>query len=129
MRNTSWLRTAIASLAICAIGGALLWGGTAGFRAFTSEQARRRAIAERPRALPVVDLEDQDGRPFTLTAYHGRPIAVDFVYTQCVSVCTILSAGFQRLDRAERYQPATHVADRAEAQGVVLLRQPDARLA
>jgi protein SCO1 len=102
VRNTSWLRTAVASLAICAIGGALLWGGTAGFRAFTSEQARRRAIAERPRALPVVDLEDQDGRPFTLTVYHGRPLAVDFVYTQCVSVCTILSAGFQRLDRAER---------------------------
>ena len=31
------------------------------------------------------------------------------------------------LDRAERRQPATHVADRAEAQGVVLLRQPVAR--
>jgi protein SCO1/2 len=27
---------------------------------------------------------------------------VDFVYTRCVSVCTLLSAGFQRLDRDER---------------------------
>jgi protein SCO1/2 len=102
VRNASWIRTAVASLVICATGGALFWRGTAGFRAFTSEQTRRNAIAENPRVLPVVALEDQDGRPFALDVYHGRPLAVDFVYTQCVSVCTLLSEAFQRLDRAER---------------------------
>lgn len=104
MRNLPhlWLRTAIASVTICAGGGVLLARGTDGFRALTSEQARRNAIARAPRSLPDVALEDQDGRPFALGAYRGRPVAVDFVYTLCRSVCTLSSAGFQRLDRAER---------------------------
>ena len=113
MRDTSWLRTAVASLVICATAGALVWRGTDGFRALTSEQARRNAIARRPRVLPVVALEDQDGRPFSLEDYQGRPVVVDFVYTQCVSVCTRLSAEFQRLDRAERSRPG-HDGERLE---------------
>lgn len=106
MRDVPWLRTAAASLVVCVAGGALFWYGSDGFRALTTEQARRRAIAHSPRVLPVVALEDQDGRPFTLGDYRGRPVAVDFVYTQCQSICPLLSAGFQRLDRAERSRPA-----------------------
>jgi len=102
----SWQRTTVASLLVCAAGGALLWRGTDGFRALTSEQARRHAIAMRPRVLPDAALEDQDGRPFTLASYRGAPLVVDFMYTQCVSVCTLLSAGFQRLDRAEQQRSA-----------------------
>jgi len=102
----SWQRTTVASLLVCAAGGALLWRGTDGFRALTSEQARRHAIAMRPRVLPDAALEDQDGRPFTLAGYRGGPLVVDFMYTQCVSVCTLLSAGFQRLDRAEQQRSA-----------------------
>ena len=102
MPNAAWVRTAVASLAICVAGGATLWRGTDGFRALTSEQARRRAIATSPRSVPAVELEDQDGRPFTLAIYRGRPLVVDFVYTQCTSICPLLSAGFQRLDDAER---------------------------
>ena len=102
MRNGPWLRTAVASLLICATGGALLWRGTDGFRAFTTEQARRVSIAANPRILPLVALDDQDGHAFTLASYRGAPLAVDFVYTQCVTLCTRLSASFQRLDRAER---------------------------
>jgi protein SCO1/2 len=102
VRDTGWVRTAAASMLIVAAGGASLWRGTDGFRALTSEQARRNAVARNPRPIPVVALEDQDGRAFTLDVYRGRPVAVDFVYTQCASVCTLLSAGFQRLDRAQR---------------------------
>ena len=94
------MRTGIASLAICVAGGALLWRGTDGFRALTSEEARRRAIAASPRAVPVVELEDQDGRPFTLAHYRGQPVVVDFIYTGCGSVCPLLSDGFRRLYRA-----------------------------
>jgi len=100
--NVGWLRTAVASLAVCVAGGAMLWRGTDGFRALTSEQARRRAIATSPQPVPMIELEDQDGRPFSLEAYRGRPLVVDFVYTQCSSICPLLSAGFQRLDGAER---------------------------
>jgi len=106
VRERGWLRTAIASLTICAIGGALLWRGTDGLRALTTEQARRDAIEKHSRVLPVVALDDQDGNAFTLDTYRGRPAAVDFVYTQCVSVCTLLSAGFQRLDRAQQARNA-----------------------
>jgi len=96
------MRTAVACAVVCATGGALFWRGTDGFRAFTTEQARRLAVATHPRPLPPVALDDQDGRPFTLASYRGEPVAVDFVYTQCVTLCTKLSAAFQRLDRAER---------------------------
>jgi len=98
----SWMRTALASVVICATGGGLLFVGTNGFRAFTTEQARRLGVATHPRSLPVVALDDQYGRSFTLASYRGEPLAVDFVYTQCVTLCTRLSASFQRLDRAER---------------------------
>jgi len=110
VRSTSWMRTAVASAVICATGGALLWRGTDGFRAFTTEQARRLAVAARPRSLPAVALDDQDGRPFTLASYRGEPVAVDFVYTQCATLCTRLSASFQRLDRAERSRARGGVA-------------------
>ena len=106
--NAGWLRTAVASLVVCAVGGAWLWRGTDGFRALTSEQARRIDIARRPRPVPVVPLEDQDGRPFLLGDYRGRAVVVDFVYTQCQSVCPLLSAGFQRLDREDRERPAAN---------------------
>lgn len=100
VRSDGWMRTGIASLAMCVAGVALLWRGTDGFRALTSEAARRRAIAASPRAVPVVELEDQDGRPFTLAHYRGQPVVVDFIYTGCGSVCPLLSDGFRRLDRA-----------------------------
>lgn len=102
MRDVSWLRTAAASLVLGAAGGALFWCGTDGFRAFTSEQARRNAIARAPREIPRVTLQDQHGRAFSLAEYSGRRLAVDFIYTQCASVCPLLSAGFQRLDREQR---------------------------
>ena len=102
MRDTGWLRTAVASLVLGATSGALMWRGTDGFRAITSEQARRLSIARAPRALPDIALEDQDGRIFTLAGYRGRPVAVDFIYTQCATVCPLLSVGFQRLEREGR---------------------------
>jgi protein SCO1/2 len=106
VRDTGWLRTAVASLVICAGGGALGWHFTDGFVAFTSEQARRSAVARSPRVIPAAALQDQNGRSFTFAAYHGKPVAVDFVYTQCRSLCSLLSAGFQRLDRVERTRGA-----------------------
>jgi protein SCO1 len=96
------MRTAAASFLICAAGGALLGRGTDGFRAVTTEQARRVAIARRPREIPIASLVDQDGRRFTLDVYRGRPVAVEFIYTRCRSVCALLSSGFQRIDQDQR---------------------------
>jgi protein SCO1/2 len=98
--NEGWIRTAAASILICAAGGALFFGGTDGFRAFTTEQARRISIERSPRAVPSVVVEDQDGRTLSMADYGGQTVAVNFVYTQCASVCALLSAGFQRVHNA-----------------------------
>ena len=100
MPDVGWRRTAFASLVVCGAGGALLAHATDGFRALTTEQARRLSVERAPVELPEAQLEDQHGRVFSLAAYRGQPVVVNFVYTQCRSVCPLLTAGFQRLDRA-----------------------------
>jgi len=52
-------------------------------------------------ALPDFTLTNQDGRPATLSAFRGKLIAVDFIYTRCPlpNVCPMLSANFARLQK------------------------------
>lgn len=83
-----------------------LWSGTDGLRAFTTEQARRVAVMDSPRSLPDALLQDQDGRPFRLSDYRGRPLLVDFVYTQCRSICGTLSASFKQLAELAEPEPS-----------------------
>jgi protein SCO1/2 len=84
-----------ASLLVTALGGSLLWFGTDGFAAFTSEAARRNAVSRQPRQVPAVLLEDQDGRLFRLRDYRNKLVAVEFIYTRCVTMCSALGAGFR----------------------------------
>lgn len=91
-------RAVAASLAVTAAGVVALAWITEGFRAATAEGARRLAVAASPRPLPDVAFEDQDGRPFRLADLRGRPIVVEFFYTRCPTVCSPLTAAFQRLD-------------------------------
>ena len=39
------------------------------------------------RPAPALELTDQDGRPFKLTSFLGRPVLVFFGYTHCPDVC------------------------------------------
>jgi len=103
-----WRRTVLASIAVCVAGGAALCIGTDGFRALTTEQARRLSIARDPRTIPDAMLEDQDGHAFTLAQLRGAPVAVEFIYTRCQSLCTLLSAGMQRFN-TERSGPLANV--------------------
>jgi len=93
------MRDVVGTVLVLCFGSTALWAGTDGFRAFTSEQARRLAVQEAPRELPDFTLEDQDGVAFTLADYRGRRLLVDFVYTRCRSICAALSAAFQRLSQ------------------------------
>ena len=97
-----WRRTTFASLAVCLAGGAAFWHGTDGLSALTSEQARRLSIASSPRQVPDVALEDQDGREFTLAQFQGTPVAVEFIYTRCQTLCALLSAGMRRFSAEQR---------------------------
>ena len=93
-----WRRTVLASVAVCVVGGAALCIGTDGFRALTSERARRVSIARNPRVVPDAMLEDQNGRVFSLAQLRGAPVAVEFIYTRCQSLCALLSAGMRQFN-------------------------------
>lgn len=95
----SVLRTLLASLPILAGGVAALAGATDGFHAFTSETARRLAIAEHARALPPVALQTADGRVIDLAELRGRWLLVDFIYTRCETYCSVQGNEFARLQQ------------------------------
>lgn len=94
------VRALIGVLAVAAAGISALASATDGFRVLTAEGARRLAVAENPRTLPDVVLEDQDGNRFRLADYRGRPVAVEFFYSRCPTVCSTMTQAFQRLDEA-----------------------------
>lgn len=90
-------RSVATALLVTVTGIAALWWGTDGFRAFTSEAARRLTVLREPRPVPAVVLEDQDGRAFRLQDYRGKLLAVEFIYVNCPSVCTTLGQSFQQI--------------------------------
>lgn len=79
------------------LGAGALWRSTDGFVAFTAETARRAEILRAPRPLPSAVLEDQDGRVFSLQDYRGKLLAVEFIYTQCSTVCRTLGMAFKQI--------------------------------
>lgn len=75
-----------------------LWGATDGFRALTEEGARRLAIAENPRSVPALNLEDMTGASLRLTGRNpSRIVLVEFIYTTCPTICQTAGTEFARL--------------------------------
>ena len=101
------IRRALPVLLVGVLGAFRLGIATDGFRAFTSEQARRLEVVSQPKAPPAVVLEDQDGRHFRLSDFSGRVVLVDFVYTQCRSLCRTAGALVQPLSRSLAQDKAT----------------------
>jgi protein SCO1/2 len=98
-------RHGLAAIALVLLAGSgILWNATDGFQTLTSEQARRLSIAARPRAVPDVALQDQDGRVFRLSDYDDQTVVVDFIYTHCATLCQAMGATFRQL--AERLASA-----------------------
>lgn len=71
--------------------------GTAGFRVVTSEGARQLAIARAPPAVPPVALVDQDGVSFSIDEYRGKILLVEFIYTRCPMLCSVLGDKFSQV--------------------------------
>ncbi|MCC6316601.1 MAG: SCO family protein [Gemmatimonadaceae bacterium] len=90
-------RAVPASLLILAAGVAVLAFATDGFRAFTTETARRLDVRARPRPVPAVALESADGSRMPFTALRGRWLLVDFIYTRCTTWCVAQGGAFARL--------------------------------
>jgi protein SCO1/2 len=102
------LRTALVSVALLMAGAAVLASATDGFRAFTTESARRLAVQRHPVTLPDVVLQDQSGARFRLADLHGRWLLVDFIYTRCATLCLVLGGDFARLQTALARPIAQH---------------------
>lgn len=63
-------------------------------------------FAERREMNAVIDdfvLTDQDGRPLEFRKLRGKPLVINFIYTSCPDVCTLLTASLKIL--RERLKP------------------------
>lgn len=76
-----------ATVAAIVLGGAVLAFLTRGLTSFTSESWRRASIAAHPRPVPDVTLQDHTGALVQTASLCGRVMVIDFVYTQCPTVC------------------------------------------
>jgi protein SCO1 len=94
---TPLLRTLLSSLALVLAGGAALDAVTDGFRAFTTETARRLAVREHPVEVPALTLQTQSGAYMQLADLSGQWLLVDFIYTRCPTICMALGADFSQL--------------------------------
>src|SRR5262245_59505228 len=97
------MRTLLASVAVVLCALAAFAGATDGYRALTSEQARRLDVAEHALHVPDAQVIDALGREQPLSAMlanDGRIALVDFVYTRCNGLCAILGVEFQQVQSA-----------------------------
>lgn len=101
-RLTASLGAALVTLGSAVAGAIIVSQLTAGLSVFTSESWRRAAIEATPRAVPVVDLQDESGRLLRLDSLCGRVMVLDFVYTHCPTVCKALGASSSQLARRLR---------------------------
>jgi protein SCO1 len=90
-------RSIVATVLMTILGIGALWHSTDGFAAFTAEAARRAEILRSPRPLPAAVLQDQDGRTFSLQDYRGKLLAVEFIYTRCMTICRTLGIAFRQI--------------------------------
>ncbi len=84
-------------VAVFVIGIVSLGAATDWLTAFTTETARKVSVESAPRALPPIILEDQEGGVFKLSDFKNQVVLVQFIYTQCPTVCTQLGDTFEYL--------------------------------
>lgn len=92
-------RTLLASLVVLMAGAWALGGVTDGFRAFTTETARRIEVRERAPAVPALALQTASGAGIDFDQLRGRWLLVDFIYTHCATYCSAQGGVFTRLQR------------------------------
>lgn len=93
----SVLRSLAVSITLIVLGIAALAIATDRFQAFTSETARRVEVRQNPRRVPPVMLESQTGTRFNFAELQGKWLVVDFIYTRCTDLCSVLGGKFAQL--------------------------------
>jgi protein SCO1 len=99
-RGATWSIAALSTVGCALAAGAVIWKLTAGLKLFTSESWRRSAVEAVPRPVPAVELQNDAGELVRLDQLCGRRVVVvDFVYTQCPTVCKALGVSSSQLAR------------------------------
>lgn len=99
----------LAAVTLCLVAAmAAASQATREFRAWTTEEARRIRVAERPAPLSELRVTMADGSERALwSAQPGtRAWLVTFMYTRCASVCLSLGSEFQQLQASLRSSPS-----------------------
>jgi protein SCO1 len=102
-RTKPWF-DALLTVVVAVVIGALIWHLTAGLTLFTSESWRRESVTLKPKVVPDVQLEDERGQIVTLRELCGSVLVINFIFTECPTVCSALGASSSQL--ARRLQPA-----------------------
>ena len=91
-------RTLIATLTVLLVGVLAFAQLTHGFSAITAETARRQAVARSPVQLPgLLGMDRRGARRSLVDPNDHRVMIVDFVYTRCTSICSVLGSSYQQL--------------------------------
>lgn len=96
------MKTLLASVIVVLLGVWAAASMSGGFELLTSEQARRLDIQRRQPVVPNVRLTDQSGGLHLFSGWvkeQNKFLIVDFIYTNCQSVCRALGSEFQQLQR------------------------------
>lgn len=96
------MKTLAALLLVSVVGIYAIYHVTDGFRVLTSEQARRLSIAEHPRLIPDAPIQFASGAPTHLAQAlrsDGRITIVNFIYTRCNAVCSVMGTEYQQLQQ------------------------------
>jgi len=67
------------------------------------------AAADRADCLPDITLTDQHGRKVVLASLKGKPVLIDFIYTNCASACPLLTAKFAAIAKLLGQQLRTDI--------------------
>jgi protein SCO1/2 len=99
------LRTALASALFVLLSHTAAQWLTHDYQVWTVEGARRLQVALHPVAAPRITMEGPgvEGQALHTLLADGRSVTiVDFMYTRCLTVCTVLGGVFQQLQTAIR---------------------------
>jgi protein SCO1/2 len=91
------LRTILASVVLLLAGVSVLAFATNGFRAYTTETARRIRVEEHPPIVPPFALQTASGTRTSFGALRGRWVLVEFIYTRCMTYCSVQAGEFADL--------------------------------
>jgi protein SCO1 len=69
------------------------------FQAFTAESARRYDIEKNPIKLSDYQLIDAKGKQVSFSDLQGKTLLIDFIYTRCPTVCTLLGSSYANLQQ------------------------------